>query len=77
MIQVVQDVRDHIGDQSRQEARMASGGYQDVFKQAINNKDRWEVKPSIMSGTEVELKYLFWVVMKEGRGRRIKVKFYM
>lgn len=53
------NVRDHVGDQSRQEARMALGGYQDVFKQTINNKDRWEKKPSIMSGTQVELKYLF------------------
>ena len=53
------NVRDHVGDQSRQEANMALGGYQDVFKQTINKKDRWERKPSIMSGTQVELKYLF------------------
>lgn len=53
------NVRDHIGDQSRQEARVALGGYQDIFKQSINNKDRWEMKPSIIFCTQVELKYLF------------------
>ena len=53
------NVRDHVGDQSRQEVRMALGGCQDVFKQTSNNKDRWERKPSSMSGTQVELKYLF------------------